>query len=307
MRRVSIYLILSFFFASVALAASYPMPLPGSANNVLVSNGSKWTSAASAPLCSALAANGTNCSAGQYGLGVDASGNAESCGAITALGTIATGVWNGTAIGTTYGGTGVNSTATFPSSGTVATIAGTQALTNKDFQGGTATDASRITIPKETTANLTALTRKQATIWYDTTQDKIVYDNGTLLTAVGSGSGGGTGSYTSVLTNGDFATGAACDSSWTSAAGTDSCDGSVFIEGTKALSIALSAVNGAVISQSVTPTISPSGVNVEHSLWVKTALTAVSVCALQAGAEVQCTAVPSSDVWTKIEMNVAGP
>ncbi len=59
-----------------------------------------------AGLATALAANGTNCSAGQYGLGVDASGNSESCGAITVLGTIATGVWNGTAIPLLYGGTG---------------------------------------------------------------------------------------------------------------------------------------------------------------------------------------------------------
>lgn len=59
----------------------------------------------------ALFANGTNCSAGQYGLGVDASGNVESCAAITVLGTIVTGIWNGTAIPAQYGGTGGDSSA----------------------------------------------------------------------------------------------------------------------------------------------------------------------------------------------------
>lgn len=72
----------------------------------------------------------------------------------------------------------------------VLTNNSTQVVTNKDIDGGTASNTRRITLPKETTAALAALTRKQGTLAYDTTQGKVVYDDGTTLTAVGSGAGG---------------------------------------------------------------------------------------------------------------------
>lgn len=50
---------------------------------------------------------------------------------LTSVGTIATGTWQGTIVGKTFGGTGISSTATFPSSGTVVTETGTETLTNK--------------------------------------------------------------------------------------------------------------------------------------------------------------------------------
>lgn len=65
----------------------------------------------------------------------------------------------------------------------------TDALTNKDYQGGTASDSSRFTIPKDTLANLTGLTRKQATVVYDTTGNQLLVDDGSNLNAIGSGSG----------------------------------------------------------------------------------------------------------------------
>ena len=70
-------------------------------------------------------------------------------------------------------------------------LTGTEALTNKDYDGGTASNTSRLTIPKAAKTTLDALTRKQGTIVYDTTSNKPYYDNGTTLTVVGSGSGGG--------------------------------------------------------------------------------------------------------------------
>jgi len=83
-------------------------------------------------------------------------------------------------------------TLTLPTSAdTLVGRATTDILTNKDHDGGTASNSSRITLPKASTATLSGLTRKEGTVAYDTTQAKVVYDNGSVLTAVGSGAGGG--------------------------------------------------------------------------------------------------------------------
>jgi len=71
------------------------------------------------------------------------------------------------------------------------TPAGQEVLTNKDIDGSTASNTSRITMPKDTKANLDALTRKEGTVVYATDLDKLFFDNGTILTEVGSGSGSG--------------------------------------------------------------------------------------------------------------------
>ena len=73
----------------------------------------------------------------------------------------------------------------------IATISGAQVFTAKDIDGLTASNTNRITLPKNTTTNLDGLTRKQGTIVYDTDLNKVKYDDGSALKAVGSGSGGG--------------------------------------------------------------------------------------------------------------------
>lgn len=61
----------------------------------------------------------------------------------------------------------------------------TDALTNKDYQGGTASNSSRLTIPSDTYTNINALTRKEATILYSTDRDLLYVDDGAALNPVG--------------------------------------------------------------------------------------------------------------------------
>lgn len=72
-------------------------------------------------------------------------------------------------------------------------------LTNKDFDGGTASNTSRLTLPKNTKSSLDGLTRKAGTIAYATDTGKPYYDDGTTLKVIGSGSGGGI----NLITDGD--------------------------------------------------------------------------------------------------------
>lgn len=83
-----------------------------------------------AATATALAANGTNCSAGSYPLGVDAGGNAEGCTVASGSGTVtvlSSGSMASTAIATGGGGTTVqtpSSTATLDTSGNISTAGG---------------------------------------------------------------------------------------------------------------------------------------------------------------------------------------
>lgn len=62
-----------------------------------------------------------------------------------------------------------------------------QTLTNKDIDGGTASNTNRITLPKNTKTNLDGLTRKEATIVYATDQAKAYVDTGSTLVALLTG------------------------------------------------------------------------------------------------------------------------
>ena len=67
------------------------------------------------------------------------------------------------------------------------TPTGQEVVTNKDIDGGTASNTSRHTVPKGTATALAALTRKEGTTVYDTDAKGLYIDNGTDLVAVGSG------------------------------------------------------------------------------------------------------------------------
>jgi hypothetical protein len=71
--------------------------------------------------------------------------------------------------------------------GTLATLAGTDVITNKDIDGGTASNTSRIALPKNTLANLNGLTDKEASVGFATDTKKIYVNDGTDWKVVGGG------------------------------------------------------------------------------------------------------------------------
>lgn len=74
-------------------------------------------------------------------------------------------------------------------SGAIVGTNNVQVLANKDYDGGSASNTSRLTIPQNTKSNLDALTRKEATLVYANDLDTLYVDNGTNLVPVGSGGG----------------------------------------------------------------------------------------------------------------------
>jgi hypothetical protein len=158
-------------------------------------------------------------------------GSGVTSSSLTSLGTIATGVWNGTLIGSTYGGTGVNNgsstitlggnlttsgafattltvgantSVTLPSTGTLATLDGTETFTNKTLTSPTLTTPT-LGVASATTINKVALTAP-------TTGSTLTIADGKTLTAsntltfTGTDSSsvafgtGGTVAYTDVAT-----------------------------------------------------------------------------------------------------------
>lgn len=108
-------------------------------------------------------------------------------------------------------------------SGDYVTKTGAEAVTNKDYDGGTASNTSRLTLPKNTKTNLDGLTRKEGTLVYATDQAKAYVDNGSALVAVGSGSGGGGINYLSA--NSDAETDTTGYATYADAAGVVPVDG----------------------------------------------------------------------------------
>jgi len=126
------------------------------------------------------------------------------------------------------GGTGADSSSvTFPSTGTILTEAGVQDVSNKDIDGGTASNDNRITIPKNTKTNLDGLTRKEATLTYATDESKLYVDDGATLIEVGSGGSASSGTDATINAIDNFGAELNADgySAYADAAGLSPVDG----------------------------------------------------------------------------------
>lgn len=77
----------------------------------------------------------------------------------------------------------------------VADVSSSQVFTNKDYDGGTASDTSRFTLSQADTSTLEGLTRKEGTVFYDTDRDNIVYDDGSNILPLESSGGSGSKNY----------------------------------------------------------------------------------------------------------------
>lgn len=62
-------------------------------------------------------------------------------------------------------------------------------ITNSELGFGTASNTNHVGAPQDTLTNLTALTRKKAAFYYDTTNDRIVFDTGAALFALATSTG----------------------------------------------------------------------------------------------------------------------
>jgi hypothetical protein len=135
-------------------------------------------------------------------------------------------------------------------------------------------------------------------------------NDGKLYTLNSSGAevqvGAGSGTTTNLLTNGSFDDLTATNG-WTVSAGSASADTSDYVDGTQSLAISLSAVSGTIVTQTVTPGQTLVGNNLEHSIYVKTSLTNIQMCAMQGTTEVQCQSAPSTNQWARLSFTIAAP
>lgn len=84
----------------------------------------------------------------------------------------------------------------------IVDISSSQVITEKDIDGGTASNTSRHTLPKDTTANLDTLTDKEGSLAYDTTLSEPVFNDGAGWNQFpGAGGGGGTSDEFNILDN----------------------------------------------------------------------------------------------------------
>ena len=182
---------------ATTLGGSITLTLPTATGTLALTNSSITGNASTA---TALAANGSNCSAGSYPLGVDASGNAEGCTAA------ATGAVTNVASGTGLTGGPITSTGTL-SLNYSDTLAGNPALTTGQaefdsgdsqggvlFEGSTADGFEGLLTPADPTADRT-WTLPDASGTVALTSSSITGNAATATALAANGANCGAGSY----------------------------------------------------------------------------------------------------------------
>lgn len=79
----------------------------------------------------------------------------------------------------------IATTGTHGVSGNIVGTTDAQALSNKDIDGGVASNSRRITLPQDTKVNLDLLNRKAATLVYANDQNLVYVDDGVSLSPIG--------------------------------------------------------------------------------------------------------------------------
>lgn len=86
--------------------------------------------------------------------------------------------------------------------GDVVGTSDAQVLTNKDYDGGEASNTVRLTLPANDSASIASLNRKAGTLIFDTDRKRVLLDDGVALKGIGSGGGGGSSLEWTIDTNG---------------------------------------------------------------------------------------------------------
>lgn len=206
--------------ASSVFSTELPASIAGSVSKTLVTNstgdgfdigpavgdisGAAASAAAAAASASAAATSATNAATSATNAATSATNasNSASAAATSAANVLALAEYADDAAYVTANGTAETSDVYYNTTSNVIRYfngtswrslideSSTQALSNKDIDGGTASNARRITLPKASKTTLDGLTRKEGTITYGTDTLKAYIDTGSTLIPIGSGGGG---------------------------------------------------------------------------------------------------------------------